>query len=325
MITLLTDRPLSPGRLEKWGLGDVPLRHVIGADGLRGVKGPVLVPFSYTPDTYHLFRLLSQRDEPYGLLLHGTIPLMSPRYKYWLKRLSVYISDVRYADFAICAGSVSLDHPLIGTRTAIYPAMAPDCERVENLNRQPLPSFSPYALFLDEAIEMPHPDYALIGRTPPNGPTYELQMRTMFDTIERSLGMDIIIAAHPCRPLNDWRLYNQVTYYRNTPALTYHAAVVLTHCSTAVSYAVICGTPVCCVLPKCLRDRPEGSGTQAMATALNAPLIEHQGLTINSPTRIPLISHKQYDEYYRRYLTTPEAAEHHITIAKALMAYMETV
>lgn len=300
-LTLLTERPVSPLRMEKWGLAKVPftLHTAVGIDGARGLHGPVLITISYTEQTIPMLRVLSQRDEPYGVLVHGVVPSQHSQWRYWRNLVSRWMSDVRPADFLIGCGSVSTQHPLVGWRTKRYMAMAPDMERWLQPVKLPVTTQKPYIVFLDEAIDLPHPDYALSGRTPPDALDYGKQMERMLELWEARSQYPIVIAAHPCRPFVPARLFGRRTYFHRTCDLVKSASYVLCHSSTSMSYAVLSGIAGWALLPDCLQGRPEGANTLAMHDAL-----------------------QDYQTYRTRYLATPEAEQNGVTVAKALAHYL---
>jgi hypothetical protein len=245
--------------------------------------GPVLARLSYRPQTWLLFLALSWRPGQWGLRRLQVLP-EPPRS--WARRLfdaiPVWLLGLRYADFALCAGTEAERHPLIGPQTVILRACAED---VFKLNRRAMESPAiprPYAVFLDEAIDLPHPDYRRLHLTPPDSTTYRAELTDILATSP----CPVIEAPHPCRGVPT-----------DTMNLIAHAAFVLAHSSTAVSLAVLLGKPVRIIIPDCLKGRQEGRNALAMQAALAR------------------------GDYLTRYLGTPEAIAKKVTPEQALEAY----
>lgn len=103
----------------------------------------------------------------------------------------------------------------------------------------------PYILFVDQYYPF-HPDMTICGENHiPYEPYFE-QLNNTFKIIEEKLNMKIIIAAHP-KSLK----YKEQDYFEGrkvlwgcTSDLTKNASYVITHDSTAISYAILSHKPV---------------------------------------------------------------------------------
>jgi hypothetical protein len=231
--------------------------------------GPLVVNLTYRLRTLPFFWALSRRPGPWGLQRTGCLP-EPPSWRIWLRYgVDPGLVGIEAADFAICAGTLARHHPLIGARTVMLDTCAPDVFRVEEV-KPDAPYRKPYAVFLDEAIDEPHRDYATLGLTPPERWAYRFEMDALLKEFADVLNMPIITA------------------YRergDTPNLVFHSSYVVAHSSTAISFAVLFNKPVKIVIPACLENRPEGANARAMKAALELG----------------------YTNYTLKYLATPEA------------------
>lgn len=243
-------------------------------------NGPIICDLPYTPQTVPLFYWLSHRKGLYGLSRTKCLPHL-PNWRDRLRRaIDPAWLGIRPADFALCAGTVAEQHPLIGPTTTILRTCAPDVFRMDDVTLDP-PYAQPYAVFLDEGIAEPHRDYALIGRKPPSALQYVKELHEAFDKI----GMKVICS------------YRKAGEGRGTANLVYHAALVLAHSSTAVSFAMLFKKRIGIIQLPCFTGRPEARHTQAMARALNEDYIT---LYLGTPTAMTL--KRRPDELLREYL-----------------------
>lgn len=103
----------------------------------------------------------------------------------------------------------------------------------------------PYILFIDQYYPF-HPDMAICGVNHiPYEPYYE-QLNNTFKMIEEKLNMKIIIAAHPkSLKYKDTDFFDgRRVFWGCTSDLTKKATLVITHDSTAISYAIMSHKPV---------------------------------------------------------------------------------
>ncbi len=269
-ILVLTETRVDESKLKHWGFDGKPdeFFQISRVDhwvvNTFPDETPVIVKLPYTPENIPIFRALSRRKAPWGL--HRTQCL--PHLPSWKLRLRDWIPPavfgIRHADFVICAGTEGAKHPLIGENTARLWTCAPDVFRLSEMTEIP-PHPKPYAVFLDEANDMPHPDYTN-GMKPPNHVAYCSELFDIFDSIEKETQLPIIIAAHPQR--RDYVAPWRINYQGMTPNLVAHADLVIAHSSTALSFAVMMKKNIKLVIPPCLIGRPEQRNIEAMGQAL---------------------------------------------------------
>lgn len=229
---------------------------------------PLTVDITYSLRTLPLFWWLSRRHGEWGITLTKCLPT-PPSWKASLRqRIPPWLFGIRYADFAICAGSEAEQHPLIGPSTKITRTVAPDVLRLKEVNGE-RPYDDAYAVFLDEAIDVPHPDYRRLNYAPPHKYTYLTQVKQLLNDIAQQTGLRMVIAMHPARPGGLGSVWWSFMPSMETPNVVAHASLVLAHSSTAVSFAVLLGKPVRIIIPDCLKGRPEGRNALAMQAALD--------------------------------------------------------
>ncbi|NFV78557.1 hypothetical protein [Magnetospirillum aberrantis] len=113
--------------------------------------------------------------------LHGRIPLR--------------FLGVPCAAAALYGGRLSKGGRLIGPTTQAIAAHASDWEQVRTARNRAADE-RPVAVFLDQFLPF-HPDFTETGGRPPDPALYFNSLRRLFDRIERELGLEVVIAAHP--------------------------------------------------------------------------------------------------------------------------------
>ena len=276
---ILTERALTPETLARWGFDDDPPAIIM--------KLPLKL--KYWKD----YRALN--GLPWGL--HRTQCLPGER-RNWLWKYA----GIRPADFVICAGTEGERHPLIGPKTVKLRTCAPDVFRLEEFSPDrgiPFSTPTPYLVFLDEATDVPHPDYTALGLQPPDSKTYLKELQVAFYRSEWVMQLPIVIAAHPARPRHLMHVFDRPCYGDHVTALIRGATRVLAHSSTSIGMAVMLNKPIEIVELLCLLGRPEGRLMIAMKKALAR------------------------GDYATRYLGTPEALAKPRRPAELLKEYLD--
>lgn len=118
------------------------------------------------------------------------------------------------------------------------------CKVIEGKNRSVVIPNNRYFVFLD--IYFPaHPDF--IGQKriiKPSEEIYQKNMNVFFDKIERDLGVDIVVAAHPKANYEDNTFCGRRIIKYNTAELVRYSEAVITHHSSSISFAVIYDKPL---------------------------------------------------------------------------------
>ena len=114
----------------------------------------------------------------------------------------------------------------------------------------------PYVVFLDSPF-WDHPDFKMTGITPPlDADKYYKALLQMFDRIEQQYNVEIVIAGHPRCDYNDQekRFGVRRVYAMKTAELVKDSAMVISHVSTAVSFAVHYRKPILFITNDDLED-----------------------------------------------------------------------
>ncbi len=176
----------------------------------------------------------------------------------------------------VFAGSKSNDINTLFVRRKVWSAS----EDVHTFQMQPI-QHAPQEcrgkiVFLDSPIA-DGSDWVALGREPLMSPeTYYPLMRKMFSEIESVTGNQIVIAGHPNHKNQaDFALQmgGRVVVFNATPGLIRDSATVITHGSTAVSFAVLARKPLVFVNSKELSLTSYGTMMSKMAKILKRPII----------------------------------------------------
>lgn len=108
------------------------------------------------------------------------------------------------------------------------------------------PSLHDAIVFLDQMIYF-HPDFRNLGENPTDIEAYYQQLNKLLDDISRKYDKPVVVAGHPeaeKRPEYAQRFEGKRFVVRKSASLVQHAALVVTHYSTAVNFAVIYNKPL---------------------------------------------------------------------------------
>lgn len=167
-----------------------------------------------------------------------------------------------------------------------------------------LPSSENMCVFLDEAATH-HSDYYFIGLRPANAEKYFPAMNELFDAIEKKLGLNVVIAAHPrsnYEGMLDVFRGRHVVKGR-TQELVARCRLVVMHASTSLSYAVLFRKPVLPVyIPGMVLSNTVNLMVDVMSAAIgSSPLnLENDELLTSALQRSCDLD--KYIEYESRYI-----------------------
>lgn len=161
----------------------------------------------------------------------------------------------------------------------------------------------PYALYLDQEMGY-HPDYRVSHLRVPIRPRgFYRALNRYFRRLEDESGLEVVVAAHPradrprlTRRLPGWRVTDQPT----VDAVA-GASLVLTHNSTAASFAAAWRRPLVVLADGDLLGSWEGPFTIALAESLGAPIDMIDGDF--APTVPTQVDEDRYLRFVRDYLT----------------------
>ena len=222
-----------------------------------GKNAIFLCLFGLTPTSKYVFEKLASQKFKYGIASIGYLPsppndvlrkivtnMLHP-YKLFKKIKDRMFLPKMSPDFVITGGRLSTEK-----MNAAYPlatlvkAHSLDYDLFLDLERnikQPN-SIKKYTVFLDEFVPY-HPDFLYMGVRPDAIPeTYYPEINAFFDSIEKFYNVQVIIAAHPRSnyKTNNYNPFeNREIFFGKTAELIKDSGLVLTHGSTAKSFAVL--------------------------------------------------------------------------------------
>lgn len=163
-------------------------------------------------------------------------------------------------------------------------------------------------LFIDENI-YDHQDYLYAGEKPPDGKKdYFKKIKILFEKLEKNFKLKVCVAEHPkSRYTNKQRIDffgNRECKKGKISTLIANSKVTLTHCSTAVSFAVLHEKPIILLTTDNLEKSAYKDIIKKFAFILKAPLLNidkiHQE---NKAFKIPKVNKNAYHQYKRNYIS----------------------
>lgn len=198
-------------------------------------------------------------------------------------------------------------------RTVLCNAMPYDVER----NAAPYGHPRRYALYLDNALTH-HPDFSSAGLPHIGENAFLRPVNALFDAIEKDLGLEVIVAAHPKSRYGGHEFNGRAIIRDNTASLARGADLLLNTYSLSGLHALIFRKPVMFFvsdafiewsrrLPPPLSALP--SIIRRMADSLGAPVLHLDRLDRCRPLRMPVVDTRVYDGERYRWLTHPQTEE----------------
>ncbi|MCX7310051.1 MAG: hypothetical protein NTZ72_19755 [Afipia sp.] len=162
-------------------------------------------------------------------------------------------------------------------------------------------------VFLDEAYA-DHPDYEILGqRSPVTAARYWASLESFFKKLECETGFSVIIAPHP----KSNGVAPEISTHRwqtgkTTPELVQESAIVLSHASTAISFAVIFRKPIIFLTTDEIEKSMYRRHIARMSSFFAWRRVNVDRLS-TSDLQIPAVSESVYAGYEHAYLRAPEA------------------
>lgn len=287
--------------------------------------------------TFPLLRMMSRLSVPY-LVMTPTQPTPVPTFEqlaagekvgqFWsrLRQITPWNSLLarippRWLGIAPAALAVMpsglgvVGNALIGDTTIAIPTHTTDYEAYLGQRDQPRPEHGGnIAVFLDQYLPY-HQDLRLIRHlTVTIEPqAYYANLRRVFDRVERELGLEVVIAAHPtadyaARPD---LLGGRRTMVGKTLPLVADAKLVIGHYSTALGCAALLRRPVMLLKVKELYDLfPQSRATfDAFSTLLRTPLYALDKPESVAMDKLPDVDEAACAAYVAQHLRHPDATD----------------
>jgi hypothetical protein len=304
-------------------------------EAVAGLDGSCLVNcfIGFTASTWFIYRALSRTGVHYAVpsfnalpeLRHGKAPDAGRVLARILHNLSglqvrkyreVFLTSLlrRYHRLAgISPASLLLAGGVNPVRYTVYPVgprtrtvwlHTMDYDIYRTLRDQTFTPEPGMGVFID-GYDFHHPDIARSGEAPyPWVDEYYRRLRALFEFLEETRGMRIVVAAHP---LSDYpepeRIFGRRPVIRGrTPELIQKSRFTVMHASTAVNFAVLFRKPILFLTDENYRHHILGPMIETMAERLDQPL-----LRLDRPDTFPLadtlaIDPLRYRCYQHEYL-----------------------
>jgi hypothetical protein len=166
-----------------------------------------------------------------------------------------------------------------------------------------------YAVFLD--INLPYQsDLAIHGLSALNPVSYFKSLNKFFDLLEETHGLKVVVAEHPKANYIDDEFMQRESHRMLTAELVKDAVFVITHTSTALSYAVLNLKPVLFIYTNEMMDIYKNTVIReidGLASYLNSKVYNIDNITNSSNIMISDPDRKQYNSYKYNYLTSQES------------------
>jgi len=163
---------------------------------------------------------------------------------------------------------------------------------------------SPYAVYLDQDMGF-HPDYEVSQlRVPIRVSEFYPKLLDYFDEFSRATGMEVVVSPHPKCDFSRLkvRFPNNRIASESTCETIRGSSCVLSHNSTAVSFAVAWAKPLVLLADRSLIRSWEGPFVLALAKTLEAPIdfIDASHKSFGMPLSI---QSEKYDLYVNEYMS----------------------
>lgn len=304
------------------------LARRLRADAMKDAAYVMLI--SYTGNFTRVYRLLSGLGRNMMMINWGVLPtnpapawrklLMRWSSPGWLLRTAYFIGKstafrrlglVNPFDVLFAAGRVAIASR--GDARRVVPINSVDYDHYVRVAQEPEQIVAdPFAVFLD--INLPfQSDLALSGLRAIDPENYFRSMNQFFGRLEAAWGVPIVIAAHPKSSYRSERFEGRRTVHGVTAELVRDAAFVISHTSTAMSYAVLNLKPLLFVYTRDMQLAYKDNLMQEMANY--ARYLD--ALMLNADATEPILSlapvdRNRYERYKYDFLTSPES-EHTTT------------
>ncbi len=192
-----------------------------------------------------------------------------------------------------------------------------DTQIADQLIHNPPPSVydanTEYAVLLDDGF-LDHPDFLYMNiKCPITKEKYSQSIKLLIAKIESDLGLKLIIAGHPkSDPLMASYIFSDALFIQNkTPELVLHSKLVVTSCSTAISYAVRMRKPLIFYTTDEIEKSDLYKGfLSRMSSWFGMRRINIDHLKDTPALEIPKINEKYYSSYETSFLLEKGVKNH---------------
>ena len=284
---------------------------------------------SYTGQLTQIFRLFSKYDRRLIFIAWGAMP-RDPVYK-WRKLASALANPAWYAKeiFYRCKATAQRRLKLVKPFDIIFAAgealMAGGhfAAKVVPINLCDYDHYvkvrakggrlveGRYSVFLD--INLPYQsDLAFCGHPQIDPAAYFRSLNRFFGLLEREYEVRVVIAAHPKTDYDAATFEGRPMHRLVTAELVRDAEFVLSHTSTALSYAVLNAKPLVFIYTDGMAVAYRDTVIREMhcyASYLDSPIYNVDEITRGAQVAIAPVNPKSYERYKYDFLTTHESEE----------------
>jgi len=179
-------------------------------------------------------------------------------------------------------------------------------EYLQNRGCEPV-SEKPYALFLDSGATS-HPMFNRTKDQNLNAQDYQDQLSRLFDWVESTYNLKVIISAHPKSEFPEGAFGSRPIIKYKTPELIEHCSLVLSHYSTSVINAILARKPLVFITSKAMMHSAQkyiAIGGLEFARELRSPVIDLGNIKAFSMA----IDEGSYDRFIDRYVIDHQARD----------------
>ena len=161
-----------------------------------------------------------------------------------------------------------------------------------------------YCVFIDDYLPF-HPDLEISGYAAVKAASYYASLNRYFDAIERACGATVVIAAHPRARYAENPFGGRLIVTNQTNALVKNAAIAVAHASSAVSFVVIHGKPLCLIYSEEIKALHPAMYNQMLKTAavLGCPVMSFETDT-TAALATSIVDQTKYAEYFAEFLSS---------------------
>jgi hypothetical protein len=282
---------------------------------------------SYGGRLTRVFRLLSKHNCRMVRFASGALPL-DPVYKWrkivaWLRTPGDCAKEIASRLKATALRRLKLVKPFAITFAAGDLAKnGNDADRVVPINFFDYDSYvkakssrgcrivtGRYAVFLDCYLPY-HSDLAFVGYQPIDAGSYYRSLNRFFGLLERAYGVRVVIAAHPRAAYESATFEGRPVHRLVTAELVRDAEFVLSHTSTAMSFAVLNAKPLIFIYTDGMAATYERSLIRQMhcyADCLDAPVYNIDEISDGHAVAVERVNLACYERYKYDFLTSRQS------------------
>jgi hypothetical protein len=168
-----------------------------------------------------------------------------------------------------------------------------------------------YSVFLD--INLPYQsDLAFCGYAQIDPAGYFRSLNRFFGLLERQYGLKVVIAAHPKADYDAATFEGRPMHRLVTAELVRDAEFVLSHTSTALSYAVLNAKPLVFIYTDGMAAAYRDTDIRQLhcyASYLDSPICNVDDIARGAQVAITAVNPKRYEKYKYDFLTTHESEQ----------------